>query len=296
MKNIKFLVFIIVIFGTFISLNRSFSQSDGDTPNKSSKLIPLDSLSQNIISKINSENIRLDSVLKAESKKQEEKSKLLQYMVYAAGGLGLIGIILGFVFSSGYKKKFSGIYNRIEKMNSSNKSGELENRYNEAFKKVKNGFDETNSNVLKVDQKIENLKMDLDELRIKYDATSSFTSNVNVQSQKKEREVSKIISETESVPKSKFFTVEYFVDAGIVKFKETDFGTPFYIEQYPNKSELTINEEISASSNYSEPIQKCFKVNGQMTGKYRNRIPAKCEFDKGASTWKLMDKGEIESI
>ena len=86
------------------------------------------------------------------------------------------------------------------------------------------------------------------------------------------------------------------MESGVIKFKETSSGTPFYIEQFKDRAELTINEQSFAPSNYSEQIQKCFNVSGNMTGYYRNVKAALCEYDDISETWHLIQKGDLSSI
>lgn len=91
----------------------------------------------------------------------------------------------------------------------------------------------------------------------------------------------------------KYFNVEYFVENGAIKFRETDSGTPFYIQQFRDRSELTIKEK-SYTSTYSESIEKCFKIHGAISGNYKNIKPGFCEFETNSNTWIFLSMGELE--
>ncbi len=135
----------------------------------------------------------------------------------------------------------------------------------------------------------------IDELIIKYDATKSINHSVEENTRSQKQEVEKLIENQVEEDKGQFFNVEYFVESGLIKFRQTNTSTPFYIQKFKDKSLLTINETVYAST-YSESIEKCFKVRGRMTGQYRNITPGNCKYDEFTKTWKLENTGEVESI
>lgn len=161
-------------------------------------------------------------------------------------------------------------------------------------KKVSDNYESAKNSFEKIKEELSLLRNDLSDLQIKYNAVSGLSNSVASKEKTEQSNVDRIISETVTEAKSKIYIVEYFVDDGTIKFKETNSGSPFYIESFEDRDELTINESSYASDTYAESIKKCFNVRGDMTGRYKNVKPALCSKD-GDLTWKLEDKGILES-
>ena len=216
-------------------------------------------------------------------------------LLYGALGMSLLNIVILIAIHSKTKKSIFKINSFLYDNKSHNTSNEFTERSIKKINIIDKDVEEIKKILTQLNDFNEITKEEFQNLHIKINAITSFGKNYELQEQAFEDRKSEIRKEIDSKPKSVFYNVDYFVESGIVTFKETNQATPFYIEKYPDKSELTINEDVIASSNYSESIRRCFEVDGQMSGKYKNIKPALCEFIEFSSSWKLIEKGFIRS-
>ncbi|MFZ4590663.1 MAG: hypothetical protein ACOYN6_06675 [Ignavibacteria bacterium] len=253
----------------------------------------------NIFEKLNPAFIDSLRVLKAEIVEQKSKQESIYakqtILIYISLGFSLVALLIIIATAINSKNKFISVWNNINKNKNQNNYGDDKLKVQSLENKINTLAKESNELLNLNKSKFDLIYSELKDLQMKINATSSFSDNVNTQTIFKEQEVSRIIKDTKPESKNEYFIVEYFVESGIVKFRETNHGTPFYIQKNNDVSVLIINEEISASSNYSESIKRCFEVSGQMTGKYRNRIPAKCTYEANTFVWRLDEKGTLES-
>jgi len=312
MKNIICFIIVLCLNASFVVTLQANTYTDTTVTPILSKISPSDSIKlatakADSLSKIKADSLakaRVDSLSKASIKvdmlsrdlrKIEEKMSMQDILLYSALGISVLSLILFVYFNSNTKKKHSIIWDNIRNTERGSSTIELESKlrgnYSDVSKKITDLREIVK--ILKEDHNITATK--LKDLSLQVNAISSFNTNVEKQGLVKKKRDNEIIKEIESKPKGIFYNVDYFVESGIVKFRETDQATPFYIEKYTGKSELTINEDVSASSNYSESIRRCFDVEGQMSGKYKNIKPAVCNYDDFTQTWKLADKGLIRS-
>lgn len=296
---------IYLILFLLFSIHILFAQERVSSPIDTLKKSTNDSSHKDLGEKINLLQSSLDSLSIVQTSLSnrvytlEERlagNKRNMMIAYALGGLG---ILLAFI-SLGYtSSKVRLLKDRIYAATNRHDVDDLEKKYYENKKRVNESIDDMsaryNSFYAEFNKAKEVLVNEIAELCLKVDASSSLTKSIETSTKKQEDFLSSQ-QETNTFGKPKTFLVEYFVDNGEIKFKETNSGTPFYMDQYDDRAELTVNEATYAPSNYSESIQKCFKVNGEMSGKYRNKKPALCSYDENLNTWNLIQMGELDAL
>jgi len=226
--------------------------------------------------------------------KEKEDGRILMFIfiIYAILFLIILGVLY-YILSNKVKKLNDKIeknrkdYNNFQSLNSSDGS-------------FKSDFQETKRNVSKFESKLKefedsllDLKSNQDKMATNIKATNDLNLNIQKGQVAKNIEVDKQIENSIEDDKGKYYNVEYYVESGIIKFRETDSGTPFYMQQFKNRSELTLDEKAYATT-YSESIEKCFTVRGNKSGNYKNIKPGECEYDSNSQIWKLIKKGEVE--
>jgi hypothetical protein len=217
-------------------------------------------------------------------------------LAYAAGGLGLLFSLIALVYTASKTRKLK---DRIYAMSNRRDIDDLERKYLENKKRINESVDDLsgryNTFYAEFCKAKDVLVNEITALSMKFDLSTPLAKKIEATAMKQESVLIKQ-ADKEIPGKPKTFLVEYFVDNGEIKFKETNSGTPFYMDVYEDRSELTVNESTYAPSNYSESIQKCFRVNGDMSGKYRNKIPALCSFDSNLNVWNLIQMGELDAL
>lgn len=222
--------------------------------------------------------------------------ELYQWLIYGGFGLSFLLFLLIILFKSKINNRINTAFEKINQIYSNYESlPSLSNKFSINERKLKTIEDNLASIDMNVKNSLNNYLNKVIELDTKFTATQSFKDNVTHEMKSNKNSINQMIIDSVTEVKSEYYIVEYFVEGGIVKFRESNHGTPFYIQEFKDKSELTINEDISASSNYSESIQRCFEIKGPLTGKYKNIKPARCNKDDSSLTWKLIEKGSIES-
>lgn len=299
--NIRFLTILLLLF-----LYRSITaQAPVNVITDTTKKVASDTAKQNLLMRIELLEAAVDSMKAGEdsynAKLEEIESgySRLNKKILAALGLGALALILGIGSYIYTGSRYSKLKNRIYAINNSRDLDELEKKFYDFKKRSGENIDELsaryNNFYTEFSKAKDVLVNEITDLSVKVDASSSLKSSISESIKKNEPE--KIPDDdTDIKVKHKSFLVEYYVDNGEIKFKETNSGTPFYMDKFDDRSELTVNESSYAPSNYSESIQKCFKVNGSMSGKYRNKKPALCSFDENSGTWNLIQTGELDGI
>ncbi|MBK7446137.1 MAG: hypothetical protein IPJ45_08955 [Ignavibacteria bacterium] len=164
---------------------------------------------------------------------------------------------------------------------------------NQISRKRKRNVSKFESKLKEFEDSLLDLKSNQDKMATNIKATNDLNLNIQKGQVAKNIEVDKQIENSIEEDKGKYYNVEYYVESGIIKFRETDSGTPFYMQQFKNRSELTLDEKAYATT-YSESIEKCFTVRGNKSGNYKNIKPGECEYDSNSQIWKLINKGEVE--
>jgi hypothetical protein len=286
-------------------LCRLISAQTQETGADTTKKVVSDTAKQNLLMRIEALEAALDSIrasdesYEARIAETESAYSRLNKKVLAAMGLGAFALILGLGSYSYTHSRYKKLKNRIYSINNSRDLEELEKKFYEYKKRSGDNIDELstqyNNFYAEFTKAKDVLVNEITGLSVKIDAASSLKSSIS-ESVKKQESEEPAAGESNIQVKHKTFLVEYYVDNGEIKFKETNSGTPFYMDKYDDRSELTVNESTYAPSNYSESIQKCFKVNGNMSGKYRNKKPALCSYDENSGTWNLIQTGELDGI
>lgn len=160
------------------------------------------------------------------------------------------------------------------------------NKTNEDIRNLSSKIKDVENLLSELNNKINDLSLDLK-------SRNELEFNVKKEQIEKDIKVENELNASVEEDPGKYYNVEYFVESGVIKFRETDSGSPFYMQQFKNRSELTLDEKAYAST-YSEAIEKCFYVRGNKSGNYKNLKPGKCEYDTYANTWKLVEQGEVE--
>jgi hypothetical protein len=275
------------------------------TPTDTTKKVTIDTSKQNLLMRIELLEAQVDSMKAGnesyDSRLNESEAgySRLNKKILAALGLGAAALIIGLGAYIYIGSRYSKLKNRIYAINNSRDLDELERKFYEFKKRSGDNIEELsaqyNNFYTEFSKAKEVLVNEITDLSVKVDASSSLKSGITESLKRNITETSSV-PETEGKTKHKTFLVEYYVDNGEIKFKETNSGTPFYMDKFDDRSELTVNESTYAPSNYSESIQKCFKVNGSMSGKYRNTKPALCSYDETSGTWNLIQTGELDGI
>jgi hypothetical protein len=300
--NKKILYLVLILFS---SISLSYSQERAGTQVDTLKKAVIDTAHANISEKISLLQSSLDSLTIVQTSFSNRiyslEEKLVGYnknmlIAYILGGLG---ILLGLI-SLGYtSSKTRLLKDRIYAATNRHDIDNFEKKYYENKKRVSESIDELSERYdilyAEFNKAKEVFVNEITGLSLKVDASSSLKNSIEA-SERKQDDVLTINQETSTLGKPKTYLVEYFVDNGEIKFKETNSGTPFYMDQYEDRAELTVNESSYAPSNYSESIQKCFKVNGEMSGKYRNKKPALCSYDGNLNIWNLIQMGELDAL
>ncbi|RPI17280.1 MAG: hypothetical protein EHM58_09825 [Ignavibacteriae bacterium] len=294
----KKLLYLILIL--LSSINFLYSQT-GDTLKKDSP----DTIRVSMNEKINMLQLSLDSLSVIQNSYFSRVASLEETIagynrkMMIAYGLAGLGILLALISFSYTRSKVRALKDRIYAASHRRDLEDFEKKYYESKKRLNECIEDLSEryNILYTEfhKTKEVLVNEITALSLKVDASSSLTQSIESSARMQEAVISKQ-HETETLGKPKTYLVEYFVDNGEIKFKETNSGTPFYMDQYDDRAELTVNESTYAPSNYSESIQKCFKVNGEMSGKYRNKRPALCSFDGNLNTWNLIQMGELDAL
>lgn len=298
-------IFLYLILLLISSISLTYSQVRSTQPHDSVKMVPVDTAHTNISGKIERLQASLDSVSIAQTSFSnraftlEEKIAGYEKNISIAYGLGILGILLSLIALVYISTKIRLLKDRIHAASNRRDIDDIEKKYYENKKKISESIDDlterVNSLSAEFDKAKDVLVNEITGLSLKVDASSSLSKSIEMSSRKQEEELSSR-KETNGFGKPKIYLVEYFVDNGEIKFKETNSGTPFYMDQYDDRSELTVNEAAYAPSNYSESIQKCFKVSGEMSGKYRNKKPALCSYDGNLNIWNLIQMGELDAL
>jgi len=227
--------------------------------------------------------------------KEREDGEILLYIFIILAAFFLIIIAVLFYYISNKLKHING---RIEKYRKDFKNfdnlNSIGGSFNNDYQGLSRNLSSLESGFKDMENSILELKTNLEEVTTKINATNEFNSNLQTEQEIKDIEVDKQIEDKIEDDVGKYYNVEYFVEGGEIKFRETDSGSPFYMQQFKNRSELSLDEKAFATT-FSESIEKCFNVKGNKSGNYKNIKPGKCEFDSFSSIWKLMEKGEVES-
>lgn len=228
-----------------------------------------------------------------ESKEKEDGEVLLYIFIIFAVFFLIINAVLFYYIS----KKIKHLNGRIDKHKMDFKNFDNLNSIGASFKNdfqsLSRNFSNLESGFKEMETKIQELKTKLEEITIKINAENELNTSLQTEQSIKEIEVNKLIEDKIEEDVGKYYNVEYFVEGGVIKFRETDSGSPFYMQQFKNRSELSLDEKAFATT-YSESIEKCFNVKGNKSGNYKNINPGKCEFDSYLSIWKLLEKGDVE--
>jgi hypothetical protein len=292
-------ILILLVLCRLISAQTPFTGAD------STNKVVTDTAKQNLLLRIEALEAALDSIkagnesYTARLEDMESGYSRLNKKILAALGLGALALILGLGSYIYTGSRYTKLKNRIYSINNSRDLDELEKKFYEYKKRSGDNIDELSARYdnfyMEFTKAKDVLVNEITGLSLKIDAASSLKSSISESVKRNEPEQTSA-DESNVQSKHKSFLVEYFVDNGEIKFKETNSGTPFYMDKFDDRSELTVNESSYAPSNYSESIQKCFKVNGSMSGKYRNKKPALCSFDENSGTWNLIQTGELDGI
>lgn len=178
--------------------------------------------------------------------------------------------------------KIEGVLGKIESLiekNNTNQSKELDTKLLPVFEVLN-----------ELQKMVNNLKETTDNVKTQLE----FSQSVNTVSSEVSEDVSK---EAEKIAdtKDKYHIVEMFIESGNIKFRISNTSTPFYIHQVEESNTLIINDKNYHTANI-DSIERCFRIEGERTGKYENIEPAKCYYNKQLNDWTLTNKGKIKGV
>jgi hypothetical protein len=280
---------------------QTIDSSSLQSKQKKTEVIKSDSLQQQIEKKdstlIADLQIKIDKSNKDISTLSETDKNYFYYFIIV-GGVALIGLVLSIItlIRLNSNRKITNSLKNLINSNKENDDNTLRkvDLANKNITEIKTQISEMVNKISDNYNTLNNTKIEISNMKNKYDAALNFKNEVNNSQRKENLFINETLKSTPVEEQPEIYNVEYFVDNGRIKFRRTNFSSPFYIEKQHNTYYLSINESIYANT-YSDLIEKCFIISGINTGRYKNISPAICTFDNN-STWELIEKGKLETL